>query len=245
MRFHNIARLPLIAALLLIALVACNSSSEGHAASSSNLATAYRLNSEQHPLSPALEAAQGYRHIVMPDENLSIIAEKYNTDWVAIAELNALADPDQLQVSQHLIVPVMRGGYLIAGHQHPDSNIPEPYGNGKRIVVSLSQQHIYAYNNGSLLYDAQISTGLPDTPTVQGEFAIYAKYEVQTMRGPGYDFPRVPFVLYFFESYSLHGTYWHTNFGHPMSHGCINLAISDARWFYHWAELETRIIIKP
>jgi lipoprotein-anchoring transpeptidase ErfK/SrfK len=38
--------------------------------------------------------------------------------------------------------------------------------------------------------------------------------------------------MYFYESYGLHGTYWHHNFGHPMSHGCVNLKTEDAQWLY-------------
>ena len=43
------------------------------------------------------------------------------------------------------------------------------------------------------------------------------------MSGPGYYLPGVPYVMYFYQGYGLHGTYWHDNFGQPMSHGCVNL----------------------
>jgi lipoprotein-anchoring transpeptidase ErfK/SrfK len=51
--------------------------------------------------------------------------------------------------------------------------------------------------------------------------------------------------MYFTGAYSIHGTYWHHNFGHPMSHGCVNLTIDDARWFYEWAEIGTPVITHP
>jgi lipoprotein-anchoring transpeptidase ErfK/SrfK len=54
----------------------------------------------------------------------------------------------------------------------------------------------------------------------------------------------VPYVMYFFEGYGLHGTYWHNNFGHPMSHGCVNLRTPDAKWFYNWAEIGTPVLVK-
>ncbi|NIV94533.1 L,D-transpeptidase family protein, partial [candidate division KSB1 bacterium] len=33
---------------------------------------------------------------------------------------------------------------------------------------------------------------------------------------------------------ALHGTYWHNNFGWPMSRGCVNLRTEDAKWLFRW-----------
>jgi lipoprotein-anchoring transpeptidase ErfK/SrfK len=55
------------------------------------------------------------------------------------------------------------------------------------------------------------------------------------MSGPGYYLPNVPYVMFFYKAYSLHGTYWHNNFGQPMSHGCVNLRTEDAQWLYEWS----------
>ena len=64
------------------------------------------------------------------------------------------------------------------------------------------------------------------------------------MAGPGYYLPNVPYVMYFYESYGLHGTYWHHNFGTPMSHGCINFTIADAEWlFINWVTYGTVVNI--
>jgi len=41
--------------------------------------------------------------------------------------------------------------------------------------------------------------------------------------------------MYFKGSYALHGAFWHNNFGHKMSHGCVNLAPLDARFVFLWA----------
>lgn len=51
--------------------------------------------------------------------------------------------------------------------------------------------------------------------------------------------------MYFYQGYAIHGTYWHHNFGQPMSHGCVNLTIEDAKWFYDWAEVGTTVITHP
>lgn len=60
--------------------------------------------------------------------------------------------------------------------------------------------------------------------------------------GNYYYLPGVPSVMYFYQGYAIHGTYWHHNFGQPMSHGCVNLTIEDAKWFYDWAEVGTTVI---
>ncbi len=54
--------------------------------------------------------------------------------------------------------------------------------------------------------------------------------------GNYYDLPNVQWVQYFYSDYSFHGTYWHNNFGHPMSHGCLNMTIADAKWLFDWTD---------
>ena len=60
-----------------------------------------------------------------------------------------------------------------------------------------------------------------------------------------YDLPNVPYVMYFYRGYGLHGTYWHNNFGTPMSHGCVNLTLADAKWLYEWAPQGARVVVQP
>ncbi|MBZ0292069.1 MAG: L,D-transpeptidase, partial [Anaerolineae bacterium] len=103
---------------------------------------------------------------------------------------------------------------------------------------------IYAYENGQLRYNALVSTGLPQTPTVQGNFNIYLRYETQTLSGPGYYLPGVQWVMYFYQGYAIHGTYWHNNFGQPMSRGCVNLTNEDALWFFNFAPKGTPVLVQ-
>jgi len=109
--------------------------------------------------------------------------------------------------------------------------------------VDLSEQRLIAYEGKRPVFQTSVSTGLPSTPTVTGRFRIYLKLRYRTMYGPGYYLPNVPYVMYFYRGYSLHGTYWHSNFGRPMSHGCINLSIADAKWLYEWAPVGTLVVI--
>jgi lipoprotein-anchoring transpeptidase ErfK/SrfK len=59
--------------------------------------------------------------------------------------------------------------------------------------------------------------------------------------GYNYYLEDVPFVQYFYQDYALHGTFWHNNFGRPMSHGCVNLPTPAAEWLYHWADYGTLV----
>lgn len=109
-------------------------------------------------------------------------------------------------------------------------------GNGARwIDINLSEQRVYAYEGDVIVNSFLASTGTWAHPTVTGTFKIWNKTRVQDMSGPGYYLPNVPYVMYFYKDYGIHGTYWHNNFGTPMSHGCVNLTIPDAEWLYYWA----------
>lgn len=113
-------------------------------------------------------------------------------------------------------------------------------GNGKRwIDVDLTNQSLYAYEGDVIVNSFIVSTGTWLTPTVTGSYKIYVKYRSASMSGPGYYLPDVPYIMYFFGDYGLHGTYWHNNFGTPMSHGCVNLRTEDAQWLYSWSSVGT------
>lgn len=117
----------------------------------------------------------------------------------------------------------------------------------KRIEVDLTRQKVYAYEGKRKVYAFTVSTGKwALTPT--GEFTIWAKVRSQKMEGGNkawgtyYNLPNVPYVMFFYNNaitkmrgFSFHGTYWHDNFGHPMSHGCVNMKTADAQTLYEWA----------
>jgi lipoprotein-anchoring transpeptidase ErfK/SrfK len=125
----------------------------------------------------------------------------------------------------------------------PAPAVANPTGStGERwIDVDLSNQRLVAYEGDTPVYRVTVSTGLPGTPTVTGQYRIYVKYPAQTMSGPGYYLPDVPYVMYFYLGYGIHGTYWHNNFGQPMSHGCVNTPTPDAQWLYNWADVGTLV----
>lgn len=105
--------------------------------------------------------------------------------------------------------------------------------------VDLSDQRMYAYEGDTLVHTFIVSTGTWQTPTVTGKFKVWIKLRSAPMSGPGYYLPDVPYIMYFYKDYGIHGTYWHNNFGVPMSHGCVNLSVPDAEWAYNFASVGT------
>ncbi len=120
----------------------------------------------------------------------------------------------------------------------------------KRIEIDLASQRLYAYENNQLVYNFLISSGTYNrTPT--GVFRIWIKLRYTKMSGGSkannsyYYLPNVPYVMFFYNNrvakhigYALHGTYWHSNFGTPMSHGCVNMKTEEIAQLYYWARPE-------
>lgn len=192
-------------------------------------------------VSPAPSVPSEQTYVVQPGEHLSQIARRFGISWTVIAQANNIADPNHIYAGQTLTIPtgnsptdsgiLAADGYNFAVTDHIPAS-PTIY-TGKQVVVDLSDSRVYAYQDGLLLRDVLVSTGLPATPTVVGDFKVYAKYPAQTMSGPGYYLPDVPWVMYFYQGYSLHGTYWHSNWGNPMSHGCVNMPTPEADWLFN------------
>lgn len=119
----------------------------------------------------------------------------------------------------------------------------------KRIYVDLTHQTLYAYEGEKLILKTLISSG-KWFPTPEGDYTIWIKLRATRMTGGTggdyYDLPNVPYTMFFYNKeveksrgFALHGAYWHNNFGHPMSHGCVNMRIVDAETIYHWADPKT------
>jgi lipoprotein-anchoring transpeptidase ErfK/SrfK len=187
---------------------------------------------------PAVNRSSGATtvHVVEQGQELGLIARLYGVSMQDIIAMNELDNPDLLYVGQKLTIPAA-GIYEPSAADAPAA----PTNTGKSIVVSTEEQRIYAYENGQLVHSYLVSTGLPDSPTVHGDFQIFVKYLKTDMSGPGYYLPDVPYTMYFYQGYGIHGTYWHNSFGRPMSHGCVNLPTDQAQWFYNWAEIGTPV----
>jgi lipoprotein-anchoring transpeptidase ErfK/SrfK len=65
------------------------------------------------------------------------------------------------------------------------------------------------------------------------------------MTGADYDTPDVPWTMYYSGGFAIHGAYWHNNFGTPVSHGCVNLRVPEAKALYEWAPMGTEVVVTP
>jgi len=162
--------------------------------------------------------------------------------WPASSTIEVSADRQNLKS--------VRGGML-------EQALIEQFSTGtdRRLFVYLDSQRVEAVENGKVVRTFTVSTGKGKTPTVTGTFYIYDRYRHKTMRsdvGRGqrgfYEVEDVPYTQFFHNDYAFHGAFWHNNFGHPASHGCINMATKeqnkrwpnvseDAGWLYYWAAL--------
>jgi lipoprotein-anchoring transpeptidase ErfK/SrfK len=110
----------------------------------------------------------------------------------------------------------------------------------KWIDINLTTQTLTAFEpDGGVFMQVPISSGLWGR-TPAGTYRIWIKLRYTLMHGGSqalgtyYYLPNVPCTQYFYNGYGLHGTYWHNNFGHPMSHGCINMYTPDACKLFEW-----------
>ncbi|HEV2339663.1 MAG TPA: L,D-transpeptidase [Patescibacteria group bacterium] len=162
------------------------------------------------------------------------LSVKVENNVKGVFEGRTVAVP-KISLSQDITNKAVLGASVLTGQKH--------------IYVDLSSQTLYAYQGKTLVMKTLISSGKWH-PTPDGTFTIWIKLRATRMTGGSgadfYDLPNVPYVMFFANNdvpasagFSLHGAYWHNNFGHPMSHGCINMRIVDAQALYNWVDPPT------
>lgn len=180
---------------------------------------------------------------------VKVAVEKEEEIWYEIQQPSSLRYPERIT-----------GPWFIAGKYDGEwltrkvkDASPQTASQKKSIRISISEQTLLAFEGEKLVLEVLVSTGKKTdkyrTPT--GNFRIIRKKLSAYMQGPlpddddeEFDLPGIPFVMYFTnEGHALHGTYWHSNFGKPMSHGCVNLPIDKAEWLYWWAKIGTPVMI--
>ena len=176
-----------------------------------------------------------------PGENVAMepigqsLAERYRLDLAPVPQRDIPIYDEALFVPP-VAVPALA-----------DAPAP-PGGGGKSVVVSLGRQAMWAYDGNRVVERSYISTGTEKFRTPTGLYFVNTKIDEQTMEGvlggEYYNVPNVPYVMYFTDrGHAIHGTYWHNNFGNPMSHGCVNLPMDIAAWIYGWAPVGLPVLI--
>lgn len=165
--------------------------------------------------------------------------------------ISALHHPG-LMVSSLFLVSVINFAATPGFSQSREPSPPSPVTlaladlkqSGRRwIEINLSNQRLIAWEGGIPVYAVIISTGKESTPTPTGVFAIQTRHRSTRMQGADYDVPDVPYTMYYYGGYAIHGAYWHNRFGTPVSHGCINVAVDHARWLFYWAAVGTPVVV--
>ncbi len=182
-------------------------------------------------------------YIVQPGETLIGISWKVGLPFWKILEANPNLNPDALQAGQSLIIP------------SKDEMLPLPVIPNKRIVISISQQRLWAYQDGNLLSKHLISTGVNRSPTQPGIFQVRT-HELEAYASV-WDLT-MPHFLGIYEAWpgfmnGIHGLpmlsngrrLWKNILGKPASYGCIILDLDEAEWLYNWAENGVVVEIKP
>ncbi|HEY8642956.1 MAG TPA: L,D-transpeptidase, partial [Candidatus Dormibacteraeota bacterium] len=131
----------------------------------------------------------------------------------------------------------------------------------RKIVVNLGQQHLYAYENGKLLMDTDVTTGRPQLPTPPGDYKIFYKASPYLMRSPWpawspYWYPDtwISYAMEFIDGgYFLHDAPWRDWFG-PGSqygngtHGCVNIPGGEGSgpifWLWNWAQIGDEVVVQ-
>ena len=174
-------------------------------------------------------------HIVQPGETLSSIGYDYGIPYPWIQQANPTLG-DALSVGQPLTIP------------SPDDLIPYPVVENKRIVVSISQQRVWAYENDELKWEWAGSTGISSSPTSPGVFQIQT-HEVEAYAGnwnlymPYFmgiyqPVPTVDFMNGFhgFPTRDGYNLLWTGDLGHTVTYGCILVSTDNAAQLYEWAD---------
>lgn len=175
------------------------------------------------------------QHTVQPGETFSSIAYDYGIPYPWIQQANPGVS-NALRPGQLLTIP------------SPDVLLPLPVVKHKRIVVSLSQQKLWAYENGAVKWEWPASTGIASSPTAPGVFqaqshslnAYAANWNLWMPHFIGIyrPVPTSDFMNGFHGFPTRNGStlLWTEDLGHPITYGCILVSSDNAALLYDWAE---------
>lgn len=190
-------------------------------------------------------ASGGHAYVVQRGDTLSAIAYRYGTTVAAIAGANGISNPSYIYPGQQLRIPA-------AGAAVPGTAPAAAPGSSKRIVVDLSAQRMYVYQNGQLIWDWVVSTGRPGQSTAVGSYRVQNK--IPNAYASTWNL-QMPYWLGIYWAGSLQNgihalpiqangqRLWDGYLGQPVSFGCIILSTQNAATLYNWATVGTPVDI--
>lgn len=184
-------------------------------------------------------------HTVQRGETLAGIANRYGVSLWTLVQTNNIANPSLILPGQVLVIPA--AGSLA-------STAPTGASGGKRILIDISEQHLYAYQGDALIYSFVASTGMPGRATRTGTFQVLDR--IPNAYASTWDL-QMPYWLGIYWAGPLENgihalpilsngqRLWEGYLGTPVSYGCIILGTEQARLLYEWADIGTPVIIQP
>jgi LysM repeat protein len=190
-------------------------------------------------LAPQAVAASGGTYTVRAGDSLEKIARWFGTTAGALAQLNGIVNPSTIYPGQVLRLA---------------SSVPlERLSGGKRVLINLSEQHLYAYQGDQLVFSFVASSGAAPSYTRSGEFRVQSK--ILNAYGSTWNLWMPYWMGIYWAGSTENGihalpilsngqTLWAGYLGRPVSYGCIVLGTEEARMLYNWAEIGTPVSIR-
>lgn len=190
-------------------------------------------------------------HVVAAGENLYRIALRYGLTTDQLAAANGIANTAIVYVGQVLRVPAP--GQAVAAPAPRAPGAPVAYG-AKKVVVSISRQHLWAYSGDQVALSFVASTGLSSSPTAPGSYRVLDKipnayastWNLQMPYWLGiYYVGRIENGIHALPILSNGQKLWAGLLGRPASFGCVILDTASAKKLYDWVDVGTLVIIQP
>jgi LysM repeat protein len=196
-------------------------------------------------------------HTVQPGETLTSIAVRYGVTSWTLVQVNSIANPSRIFPGQVLAIPrassLRASGLGASGTATASTPAVASARGGKRIVVDLSEQHLYAYQGETLVYSFVASTGMPGAATRTGTFRVLDK--IPNAYASTWNLQMPHWLGIYWAGSTENGIHalpilsngqrlWAGYLGTPVSYGCVVLGIQEARTLYEWAAVGTPVIIQ-
>jgi len=188
-------------------------------------------------------------YLVQRGDILSRIAQRFGVTISQIVNANGLANPSLIFAGQTLIIPAGGGG---GADSRAPGDAPIPSITNQEIRVNLSQQRMYVYQDGALIWDWVVSTGEPGRETVPGSFSVLNK--IPNAYAATWDLWMPNWLGIYWAGSLQNGIHalpilsnglrlWEGLLGQRVSFGCVILGVNEAQQLYDWAQVGTPVNI--